>query len=215
MVNDPVRRIIEDAKAGGKIIGAFLGPYCADEFLMEENQRFLRLLARLVERDTRLRVVIRPKASPGSPQYADFLFAEPFRRILEPGVKDRKIVILNPREGSIGTAQYLIGASDVVVSTGQYEAFGSIWVEALLLGKPSYVLAAAEFRRSPQALEFFDEWLFDDAQALADTLIGALQGPPRSGVDERIRHLFDPYNDGRAMERFREAIVTLAEGKDS
>ena len=213
LVGGPARRIIEDAKAGGRIVGAFPGSYFPDEFLdeflMEENQRFLRVLAMLVERDERLRVVIRPKASPDSPHHSDFLFAEPFRGILEQGVKDRKIFILNPRDGPIGTAQYLIEASDVVVSTGQYEAFGSVWVEALLLGKPSYVLAAPEFRGSTPAPEFFDEWLFDDEKALADTLIAALQDPPGPGVDERIRHLFDPYNDGRAIERFREEIIAL------
>ena len=209
VVSEPARRALEDAKAAGKIIGAFPGSYHPDEFLMQENQRFLRVLARLVEHDDRLRVVIRPKASTDTPRHAEFLFAEPFRSVLERGVKDRKIFILNPRDGQMGTAQYLIGASDVVVSTGQFEAFGSVWVEALLLGKPSYVLAAPEFRGAPPAPEFFDEWLFDDEEALVNAVLGALRDPPRVAVDERIKRLFDPYNDGRAMERFREEIVAL------
>ena len=209
VVSEQARRALEEAKAGGKVVGAFPGTYFPDEFLAEENQRFLRVLARLVERDDRLRVVIRPKASPDSPWHAEFLFVEPFRSILEPGVKGRKIFILNPREGPMGTAQDLIRASDVVVSTGQFEAFGSVWAEALLLGKPSYVLAAPEFRGAPPAPEFFDEWLFDDEEALVAAVLGALQGVPGSQVDERITHLFDPYNDGRAMERFRAEVAAL------
>ena len=209
VVSEQARRALEEAKAGGKVVGAFPGTYFPDEFLAEENQRFLRVLARLVERDDRLRVVIRPKASPDSPWHAEFLFVEPFRSILEPGVKGRKIFILNPREGPMGTAQDLIRASDVVVSTGQFEAFGSVWAEALLLGKPSYVLAAPEFRGAPPAPEFFDEWLFDDEEALVAAVLGALQGVPGSRVDERITHLFDPYNDGRAMERFRAEVAAL------
>jgi len=207
----PLRRILEEVRGRGQLVGAFTGSYTPDEFVMERNRRFLKILAALADREPRLWIVIKPKATRESPGHADFLLTEPFQAILDRGVNAGKIVVLNPYEGWTYSAQELIRSSDVVVSTGQFAAFGSVWVEALLLGKPSYVFSPAEFRAAPFAAELFDRWLFDEEETLLAAIRRALRDPTPCHVNGKLKEWFDPYNDGRAIERLRNAIITMTE----
>lgn len=199
-----VRNLVETLKGSYRIVGAFTGTYTRDEFVIERYCRFLRVLATLIERDPNLRVVLKPK----SRTERTFLFEEPFHSILEKPLREQTIAILNPTNGYSCTAQYLINASQVVVSTGQYATFGSVWVEALLLNKPSYVFAPEIFRFSPCAGQFFDRWFFDEEDTLVEVLLKAAQSGPNYQPD--VRDWFDPFNDGRAIDRFREEILKLA-----
>ncbi len=211
--SEPVRAIIADAKRlSRKILAAFAGSYSApDEFLVERYRRFLAVLAALAAQDPRLLILLKPKANADTPRHLTFLFQPPFWDVLEPGIRQGTIRLLDPREGLTCAAQDLIAAADAVVSTSQYAAFNSVWAEALLLGKPSYSFTPSEFRRALSAPGLFDEWLFDDEDALLAKLQAALREPPaRPQVEARIRWLFDPYNDGRALERFRDAVLSLA-----
>jgi hypothetical protein len=210
LASQQVRRLIKELKASYKIVGVFTGSYTPDQFVMERNRRFLEVLAQLAEQRGGLRMVVKPKATPEWPENSYFLADEPFRSIIERGIKDQSIIILDPLKDLTCSAQYLIGVSDVVVSTGQYAAFGSVWLEALLLGKPSYVFAPSEFRSAPFADELFDRWLFDDEKKLVSMVIENLQNSEAHGVDERVKYLFDPFNDGRALERLRDEIVRIA-----
>jgi len=210
LATEPVRRLIQGLGAHAKIVGAFTGSFTSDQFIRERNLRFLTVLSELVDQEQDLKVIIKPKASEENPDNSYFLVEEPFRSVLEKGLREKRIFILDPRQGLSCTAQYLMNASDVVVSTGQYAAFGSVWVEALLLGKPSYVFAPSEFRSGPTSKALFDRWLFDDVDKMRDIVLEGLKRPQSRQVDRAIQHWFDPFNDGRAIERLRAEILHLA-----
>ncbi len=211
LATEAARRLVEglrrDAKV--KVVGVFTGSYTPDGFVRQRYQRFLRILASLVERTANVRVVIKPKASTEWPEHSFFLFEDPFRSMIEAGVKDGTIFVLDPRRDMTCTAQYLMAVSDVVLSTGQHAAFGSAWVEAMLMGKPSYVFAPSEFRAAPFADQFFDRWIFDDKEKLVQAVVEELEVPHRGEIPGDIRNLFDPYNDGRAIERLRTEILGI------
>ena len=211
LASEPVRTLVAGLRRAGtvKIMGAFTGSYNPDAFVKERYRRFLLVLASLIERASHLRIIIKPKASQEWPEHSFFLFEEPFRSIIEVGVKEGRIAVLDPRTGMTCTAQYLMAVSDAVLSTGQHAAFGSAWVEALLLGKPSYVFAPSEFRSAPFAGEFFDRWMFDGEEQLARVVTAALETPGTGEVDGMIKHLFDPFNDGHAIERLRSEILAV------
>lgn len=203
------RRIVESAQGKLQIVAAFTGSHCEDEFVRERHRRFLTALAMLTERRKDVLVVVKPKASSEWPEHAEFLFEDPFAAILSPGVKAQQIVVLDPRKQQTCLAQYLMNAASLVLSTGQFAAFGSVWAEALLLGKPSLVFVPAEFRHAPFALEFFDRWFFDDEDKLVSCVMDHLKEPASGRVNDRMRHLFDPFGDGRAIERLRNEILAL------
>ncbi len=226
--SEPVRRLLVDRQPGETILAAFTGSYTPDVFVMERNRRFLLAIAELARRPVPLRIILKPKANEEWPEHSRFLFTPPFWDILEPGVRAQRIAILDPTKQLTCTAQYLIQQADAVMSTGQYAAFGSVWIEALLLGKPSYVFTPSEFRVAPFAAEFFDQWrlMFDEESALVNAVIASLHRPVVSGtgsegsvaqdveaipatVVNRVRQLFDPFTDGHAITRFRDAVVAM------
>lgn len=206
-----VRKLVDTLKANYRIVGAFTGTYTRDEFVIERYRRFLRVLVTLTEHDHTLRVVLKPKART---ERCSFLYEQPFHSILKNALCEQTIVILDPADGYSCTAQYLINASQVVVSTGQYAAFGSIWVEALLLNKPSYVFAPQIFRLSPIAERFFDRWFFDEEDTLVAAVLKAADSGATHEQDPDVREWFDPFNDGRAIERFRDEVLKLAPIRD-
>lgn len=214
LATNSVRRRVQHIKSNCKIVGAFTGSYTRDQFVIERYCSFLRVLAKLTEEDSTLRVILKPKARSLRPAGARFLFEPLFHTIINGAVEKERIILLNPGEGLNCTAQYLIEASDIVVSTGQYAAFGTVWVEALLLDKPSYVFAPSVFRRSSFFDQLFDRWFFDREEALVEVVLQALAsqnvGPKASG--DNIQDSFDPFRDGRAIERFRNEILALANG---
>ncbi|TAJ10919.1 MAG: hypothetical protein EPO61_01165 [Nitrospirae bacterium] len=211
LASDAVRRLVEGFRGNGpvKILGAFTGSYTPDTFVQERYRRFLRALALLAERAASLRIIIKPKATEEWPEHAYFLSEEPFRSTIQAGVQNGRITVLDPRAGLTCSAQYLMSLSDTVLSTAQHAAFGSVWVEALLLGKPSYVFAPSEFRSAPFAGKFFDRWIFDHEERLAVVVTDSLTTPGKGEVDGMIAHLFDPFNDGRALERMRSEILAV------
>lgn len=212
--SEAVRAIIDEARRGGrKLLAVLTGSFGqADDFLVERNRRFLTVLAALAEREPNLLMLINPKAGAENARACQFLFQQPFWTILEPWVRQGRMRILDPREGFACSAQDLIQGSDAVVSTSQYAAFNSVWVEALLLGKPSYSFTPSEFRHIVPVPGLFDEWLFDDEDALLNRLQASLHAAPGAcRTTDRLQSLFDPYNDGRAFERFREAILTIGD----
>ncbi len=211
LASEAVRTLVEKLRRSEsvKILGAFTGSFTPDPFVKERYRRFLRVLALLAERASSLRIIIKPKATDEWPEHAYFLSEEPFRSVIETGVKEGRIIVLDPRAGLTCSAQYLMAVSDAVLSTAQHAAFGSVWVEALLLGKPSYVFAPSEFRSAPFAGKFFDRWMFDNEGRLATMMTDSLTTPGKGEVDGTITHLFDPFNDGRAIERLRNEILDV------
>lgn len=209
LAREEVRRQLDGLKATHRIIAAFTGSYSADDFVNDRYLKFLRMLVKLVEIETTIKVIIKPKANEEWPEHADFLSVEPFKSVLGPCVKDGRIIVLNPRNGFACSAQYLIAKSDVSVSTAQYAMFGSVWAEALLLGKPSFAFAPAEFRHAPYAQMLYDRWIFDDEERMVVEISRALRSERDASAEDKIRDSFDPYRDGHALDRLRTEIVSL------
>lgn len=211
LASDAVRQLVEGFRRDGavKVLGAFTGSYTPDAFVKERYLRFLRALAALAGQAASLRFIIKPKATAEWPEHAYFLSEEPYKSAIRAGVEAGRITVLDPRAGLTCSAQYLMSVSDAVLSTAQHAAFGSVWVEALLLGKPSYVFAPSEFRSAPFAGKFFDRWIFDSEERLVETVTGSLKAPGTGEVDSMIARLFDPFNDGRAIERLRSEVLAV------
>ncbi|RJR49547.1 MAG: hypothetical protein C4576_06635 [Desulfobacteraceae bacterium] len=206
LASDKTRVLIETLREQGKLIAVFPGTFSRDAFVMERHRRLLMAVAELAKRRRVGSIVIKPKRA----QSSAFLFDGPFRAILEEGIKEQGVFILDQKAGWDCTAKYLIRAADVVMSTGQRSAVGSVWAEALMSGRPSYAFTPKEFRLMPGSEALFDRWLFDDEHELAGAVERAIEQEGIS-LDPRLQQWFDPYNDGRAIERIRKEISVLLE----
>jgi len=209
MAREEVRHQIESLRRTHRIVAAFTGSYTPDDFVNERYLSFLRMLSRLAEIDNTVRIVLKPKANEEWPEHGDFLLGQPFESVIGRLVRDGRIVILNPRYGLACSAQYLINQSALSLSTAQYALFGSVWAEALLLGKPSLAYAPPEFRHAPSAGVLYDRWIFDDEERMVEEAVRALRSQRNIETEDAIRDWLDPYRDGHALDRLHAEITAI------
>jgi hypothetical protein len=201
LAREEVRHQVESVRGEHKVVAAFTGSYTPDDFVDDRYLAFLRILKKLAEAETTVKIILKPKANEEWPEHGDFLLRPPFESVIGRLVRDGRMVILNPRYGLACSAQYLINQSVLSLSTAQYALFGSVWAEALLLGKPSLAFAPPEFRQAPSAGILCDRWVFDDEERMVEEALRAL----RSQREEER----DPYRDGHALNRLRAEIITM------
>lgn len=209
VVSEKVQRLVGRLKGESLIVSVFPGSYSSDDFLQERYRQFFLAVARLAQQDDRLRFLIKPKASEAQPEYGYFLVEEPVRTILREGVECERIFVMTPQDGWACTSQYLMKVSAVVLASAQRSAMSSAWIEASAMGKPAYAFTPVEFRQTPFAEYLFDRWLFDDADKLVSAVLQALRDDPNAAGDDRLKHWFDPFCDGRASSRLRAGVLEL------
>jgi hypothetical protein len=194
--------------AGRPIVAVFPGSYVAGRSTAR-YAHFLEALVSILRARPDAHVVIKPKG----PRQVDFLYEEPLHDIIHGAMTEGQLTILNPKNGEACSAQYLAREATVVLSTTGWNApIGSAWVEALMLGKPSFAYNPGPFYELPLLDEFYGSLIFDREDKLAQMVVDVLDRGWSFPLTERQRRLFDPFCDHRAVDRIVDEIAAMAEG---
>lgn len=204
------RELIETLHQGRRLVAVFSGAYQGGR---HSEDRYLKLFhactAILQQRDD-VCVVVKPKVKRGYFKAVDIFYQPQFAAILN-GMLGARLFILDPRSGYECSATYLAKACDVILSmAGEGYPVSSAWVEALMLGKPSFAYNPP-FIKLPLADEFNGVFIFEEESELIRAVNGVLDGEWNVPNEERLRYLFDPFCDNRAIDRIRMFLVKETE----
>lgn len=147
-------------------------------------------------------VVILIKLKPGHPEFVD---QPEVLELLDPHLASGRVHLLHQRWGTDCSAQFAIRHSTACVAAG-----GSVVVEALCLGVPILVPLVIPRHITPFVRRFMGTVFFDDPKEFQRALRATLLGEPWPRPDTSfVREWFDPFCDGRAVDRIRDLVLSL------
>lgn len=197
--SERARELIAGLLAKGKRLVSILTGSNGGWSLAEEMD--WRVIAAVLDSCARrddLVIVIKPKGD-----QEGYLELPRFRALLDPHRLAGRVHYLHGRWGTECTAHYVMKHSTLCVA-----AHGSVVVEAMVLGVPVLVPPFPE-HKTPWVQRFLGSTFFDEFSDFQMALQAALEGAPAPVDPKLVREWFDPFCDGRAVERMRAVVLAL------
>lgn len=210
LASEKTRRLVEMLRRKWRLVAVFPGSYQGEQYTEERFLKLFQACRLLLNRRVDVCILLKPKVKTGYFKAADLLMRPEFMELLA-GFRGERFFFLDPREGFSSSAAYLVKACDLVLSTAGYNSVGSVWVEALMMGKPSFALNPPLIG-TPFLREFEGSLLFEEGVPLVEAMGAALDGRWRMPVPDRLQFLFDPFCDQQAIPRIRKFLATMAPG---
>jgi hypothetical protein len=186
-------------REGRRLLTVFTGSNTGWDLAEEMDWQTLAFVLKLCRQRDDLVVVIKPKFS-----HESFLEAPRFRALLDPYRGTGRVHFLHRRWGMECTSTYALKHSVACVA-----AHGSVVAEALAEGVPVFVPPFPE-HKTPWVEQLLGTVFFESFQDFEAALEASVDGAlPRSADLQLMRKWFDPYCDGRAIERMKELVLAL------
>lgn len=190
-----------------KIISFFPGSISSDYYVVERNLAFVKLAAKVASKWANAIVLIKPKRA-----HTQFFRSRKCNNLLLPYIDKGDIQIIDGENGITCSVQCLALNSDVCVSMSAVgQSVGSSWIEAMMLGRPSF---GYDPRESSLTTPLFDKFsgnlIFKTDGEILSAIGQVLTGTWQNPLWEMAKYYFDPYCDGMSISRIREILVKLA-----
>lgn len=206
--SDAFKAFIEKLrKEGQRIISFFPGSVKKSESYVKERVfLFMKAAARIAERWKNVTVLIKPK-----PAHYKFFRSKACLDILGSHIDRGLIRIIDGHEDMNSSVQCMALVSDACVSlSASGQSVGSSWIEAMMLGRPSFGYDPEESSlTTPLFDKFHNSLILRTEDDLLDALDQVLNGFWHNPLWKLAQDYFDPYCDGKCMHRIRESILRI------
>jgi hypothetical protein len=202
------KAFIEELHQGGqRIISFFPGSVKKSEYYVKERVfLFMKAAVRITEKWKNATVLIKPK-----PAHYKFFRSKACFDILGSHINRGLIRIIDGQEDMNSSVQCMALVSDACVSlsaTGQ--SVGSAWIEAMMLGRPSFGYDPKESSlTTPLFDKFHNSLILRTEDDLLDALDQVLNGFWHNPLWKLAQDYFDPYCDGMCMHRIRKSVLRI------
>lgn len=200
---------IQALKGRYRLVVAFPGSFRDPRFI-HRYIALLKVLGKILDGWRDACVVLKPKEVSRD----KVICTTPLRELIEERTTGGRFVVPDPTwESNRWLTQYLMRVSDLCISTSAWNApVGGAWVEALMLGKPSFAYNPQAMYEVPLLKEWKSKLIFEEEDGLLAAVGEVLEGrwTMSEATRERLRHLFDPYCDGAATRRIIDEMVKLS-----
>ncbi len=201
LASENTQKLIKKLKKDNKIISIFTGSYQGEKHSEDRYFKMVKMCKNIIEMHKNVCIILKPKIKKSYFKAINMFTENPEFIKLINSIPKNKFFIIDPKEGYECSATYLMKNSNITISmAGDAYPLSSVWAEALMMNKPSFAYNPP-FVDLPLLKEFKDTLIFSEEKGIINAVNNALKDQWKMPHEERLKYLFDPYCDGKAIER--------------